>query len=312
MKPSRHANLKTVGRVAPTGDTSRSHTISVEPTAPNVLTVRVNVDATEDFEQWVLLTTDVHLDNPKCDQALHRKHLLQAVERNAGIIDAGDLFCAMQGKYDKRSNKSDIRPEHQGGDYLDALVRTASEHLSIAANNLWVIGRGNHESSIKNKHETDLTERLVALIRAKHPGSPVTAGGYTGWVRFLFNMNKTRRRSMRLWYCHGWGGGGPVTINTIQAANRMPMMVEGADIIFTGHVHERWCAEKMFVRLNEAGRVEHGTRLIVQGSTYKEDYQDGKGGWHVETGKPPKPIGAWWLRFTVSSNIPHAEVFRAN
>ena len=50
-----------------------------------------------EWEQWVLLTSDRHWDNPKSDHALQIKHLIQAVERNAIIIDAGDLYCAMQG-----------------------------------------------------------------------------------------------------------------------------------------------------------------------------------------------------------------------
>ena len=67
----------------------------------------------EDF--WVLLTSDRHHDNPHCNQELEKKHLDQAVEREAVIIDYGDLFCAMQGKYDRRHSKDDIRPEHQSG-----------------------------------------------------------------------------------------------------------------------------------------------------------------------------------------------------
>ena len=45
------------------------------------------------WEQWVLLRSDVHHDNPKCDQKLEKKHLEQAKEYNAIIIDNGDLFC---------------------------------------------------------------------------------------------------------------------------------------------------------------------------------------------------------------------------
>jgi len=46
-----------------------------------------------------LLRSDVHHDNPKCNQDLERKHLDEAIEYDAPIIDNGDLFCAMQGKW---------------------------------------------------------------------------------------------------------------------------------------------------------------------------------------------------------------------
>lgn len=282
--------------------------ITTEHTGTNVLTVRVSGNA--GAVVWVLLSGDRHHDNPHTRHDLERKHLDEARERGAGIIDWGDLFCAMQGKYDKRSSKSSVRPENQTDRYLDSLVDCAADFYSPYAKNFWVIGRGNHESSIKNRHETDLTDRLVHSLNGE-TGSTIQAGGYTGWVRFLFNRQNTRYSST-LWYGHGWGGGGPVTINTIQAANRMPMMLDGVDILCTGHVHEAWHAEKIRACLNDAGRVQHKTIHVVQGATYKEEYGTGHGGWHVETGKPPKPLGAWWLKFTMRTEGVDTEILRAN
>ncbi len=34
---------------------------------------------------------------------------------------------------------------------------------------------------------------------------------------------------------------------------------------------------------------------MVRTPAYKEEYNDGKGGWHVERGAPPKPLGGRWL-----------------
>lgn len=281
---------------------------TIEATGPQVVTVRCKPKG-KDWAQWFLLRTDAHHDNPHTDQNLERKHLREAVERGAGIIDAGDLFCAMQGKYDKRSDKSCLRPEHQCGDYLDALVRTAAEFYEPFAPYWIVMGRGNHESSIKNRHETDLTERTIERIAMK-AGTRIPSGGYTGWVRIMLERG-SHRRSLKLWYCHGWGGGGAVTVNMIQAGNRMPMMVDGADVIFTGHVHEAWIAEKVRVGLSDMGVPGHRTLHICQGATYKDEYGDGRGGWHVETGKPPKPAGAWWMKVTCNDNTPVVSFERA-
>ena len=103
---------------------------TVERKAKNVFEVQEHLDTVKDWEHWCLLRSDAHHDNPKCDQALEKEHLEMALERGASIIDNGDLFCAMQGKYDPRSNKDALRPEHQKGDYLDSLVRTASDFYS--------------------------------------------------------------------------------------------------------------------------------------------------------------------------------------
>jgi hypothetical protein len=34
---------------------------------------------------------------------------------------------------------------------------------------------------------------------------------------------------------------------------------------------------------------------MVRTATYKEEYNSGLGGWHVERGATPKPLGGRWL-----------------
>jgi hypothetical protein len=268
---------------------------SVVEASPGVARLTVDLPKVSS-EFWVLLRSDVHWDNPHCDRKLERRHLDQAKERGAAIFDFGDLFCAMQGKYDKRADKSSIRPEHTAGNYLDRLVETAADYYAPYAHLFAMIGRGNHESSIKIRHETDLTARLIERLNDR-TGSKIVAGGYSGWVRFNFNRSATRRCTRNLWYTHGYGGGGPVTKDMIQS-NRQQVYVENADIMVSGHVHQRWCEEAMKIRLTAEGEPERRSLWYVKCSTYKEEYGTGSGGWHVETGKGPRPLGGWWARFT--------------
>lgn len=279
---------------------------SVESSHPSVVTVRAEISPSRDM--LVLLRGDAHHDNPHCNQKLERKHLEQAKERGAGIIDVGDLFCAMQGRYDKRANKSIVRPEHQHGDYLDRLVSTASEFYEPYAHNWIVFGQGNHETAIYERLETNLTERLCERLRDRTKAL-VVAGGYSGWVRFMFTRGD-RRCSRRLWYFHGSGGGGPVTLDTIQG-QRQTAYVENADVMVTGHTHDSWAIERTKIRLNDAGVVEHRPVWQVKVPTYKDEYGSGVGGWHVQTGKPPKPTGAYWLRFYMSNDEIHTEITKA-
>lgn len=263
--------------------------------SPNV--VSVEIDCKKKKEHWFLLRSDAHHDNPKCRQDLEKEHLDQALERGAGILDAGDLFCAMQGKYDKRASKGDIRPENQQGDYFDSLVRSAADFYEPYAKNIVCLGYGNHETSIMSKAETNLTERLAATLRDR-TGALVPVTGYTGWIRFKMNYN-TRRAGCTLWHMHGYGGGGPVTQDTIQA-QRQNTYVDGADILWSGHVHQRWIQETMKVYLSDEGEVKQRNVWYVKSATYKEEYGSGVAGWHVGTGKPPKPLGAWWLKLTLN------------
>jgi hypothetical protein len=93
----------------------------------------------------IAMLSDIHWDNPKCDWDLLKKHLDYCVSENIPIMFNGDFFCLMQGKGDRRGNKSDIRPEHNNAKYLDSIVETAVEWFSPYAHLMTVVGYGNHE-----------------------------------------------------------------------------------------------------------------------------------------------------------------------
>lgn len=266
----------------------------------NVCVLRIPFREKKDWEQWVLLTSDRHWDHPHSDHILQRRHLKQAIERNAFIIDVGDFFCAMQGKYDKRASKSSVREEHQVDNYLDALVNTAAEFFEPYAKNFLVIARGNHETAIAKRHETDLTQRLVKQLNDR-AGSQIQAGGYGGWVRFVFKSQmKTgkpgKSKSFNIKYFHGSGGGGVVTKGTLWPTRRAAYTPD-ADIVLTGHIHEQWMFPVTRERLSERGEVYIDRQIHLSIPSYKNEYQDGAMGWWVETEKMPRPMGCWWLRF---------------
>lgn len=262
--------------------------------SPNV--VRVKIDCNKQKEHWFLLRSDAHHDNPHCDWDLEKKHLDEALEKGAGILDCGDLFCAMQGKYDPRSSKSCVRPEHQTGDYLDALVRTAADFYQPYAKNWVMFGLGNHETAITKRHETNLSERLATTLRDR-TGALCPVTGYSSWVKFQFVQNSRVMTSRTLWAMHGYGGGGPVTVDNIQA-QRQNAYVEGADLMWSGHTHDRWAREFVKVGITQEGEVFQRNLWYIKSASYKNEFGSGQGGWHVETGKPPKPLGAWWLKLT--------------
>lgn len=260
------------------------------------------------WEQYVLLQSDEHFDNPHCNRALYKKHLDEALARRAPVIKYGDLFCAMQGKFDKRASKSSVRPEDNNDNYLDSIVANCAAWHAPYAGILAVAGPGNHETAILKHHETHLTERFVQQIRAGNPRSPLRLGGFSGWVRFQFSRG-LQRHSIRLWYHHGYGGGGPVTRGVIQT-NRRAVYAE-ADIITTGHIHDEYIVPIQRIRLSDANRVQQTRQLHLCTPGYKDEYDDGYGGWHIERGGPPKPTGALWLRFWYCNQDIHVEALSA-
>lgn len=263
---------------------------------PNSHILRVDCPGTG-WKRWVMLRSDAHHDNIHSLHDLERDHLEQARERDALIIDAGDIFCAMQGKGDPRGNYDALRPEHKTDRYLDALVATAAEFYRPYARNFALIGRGNHETAVLKHRGTDLTDRLTERLRMA--GGVTMPGAYSGWVSLRFAINTTTRMSRTIHYYHGSGGGGPVTRGVIQS-NRHAVNWPDADVIFSGHTHDGWILPIVRERLTEHGRPYNHMTWHIKTPTYKDETSGGVG-WAVERGHNPKPLGCVWLELAYRS-----------
>jgi len=249
------------------------------------------------WEQYILLTSDRHHDSKWTDRDLEIRHLEEARKRNAFVIDIGDLFDVMQGKFDPRRSYKDLRPEYSVENYLDEIVKDAADFYAPYAKQFLVIGSGNHESAILKNNGVDLIGNLVHRLNSEH-GGRVAKGFYGGWVRFNFKIGGTQSITKNLKYYHGAGGGGPVTRGVIQT-NRQAVYLPDADIIVNGHTHDSWHVPIQRERISQAGVIYQDIQHHIRTSSYKDEYRDGADGWHVETWKPPKPIGAAWVRFFV-------------
>ena len=289
---------------------------TVEKLGRNIHRVTMLADTPHAFEWNGLLASDRHHDNSHTDQDLERKHLDELVRRKGGVIDCGDLFCCMQGKWDPRADRSACRPEHQCGDYLDALVREATEFYKPYADRFVVIGRGNHETAITKRHETDLTERLCAGLSASAP-CPVYSGGYGGYVLFRLITSKGGSFSFRVRYFHGAGGGAMMTHGVLDTRRHASFWPD-ADMVITGHSHHHWTvpiARERLRQFNGQAEVVIDEQLHVRIGTYKDEHGDGFGGWSVERGMAPKSKGAVWMRLHIAGKQSEyrlaAEVTRA-
>jgi len=245
------------------------------------------------YNPKIAMLSDIHWDNPKCDWDLLKKHLDYCVSENIPIMINGDMFCLMQGRGDKRGNKSDIRPEHNNAKYLDSIVETAVEWWSPYAHLLTVIGYGNHESSIIKYQETDILQRFVDLLNYKNK-SNVYVGGYGGWIIVNVNVHGNAKYCTKIRYFHGSGGGGIVTKGALNLTRALEMY-EGFDIFTMGHIHENSCRNDVRDTIDYSVRGGYKNSLkdihLMLTGTYKEEYEDGSKGWHVERGAPPKPVG---------------------
>lgn len=264
----------------------------------NVFEVRVQARLIKDWTFRCLVTGDRHWDNPDSNHKLQQEHLEEAKAIGAPVIDIGDFLCLMQGKYDPRSSKSKVRPEHNTDNHLGDVVSSAVDFFSDYKDELVVIGVGNHEASVSKRIELSITDLLVDGLRAN--GSNVYNGQFSGFVLFRFQDGKSVRQ-VTMHYDHGYGGGSPVTADMPSHARRQAFLPD-ADIIVSGHTHDAWARKIARKRVNGAGKVYLDEQLHIKVPTYKDEYKDGSGGWHVETGKPPKPVGAYWVEFVCREN----------
>jgi hypothetical protein len=252
-------------------------------------------DVASAWEQWFLFRSDAHHDSVHCRRDLELKHLKQARERNAIILDGGDLFDAMQGRFDPRRSYKDVRPEYLIDDkYYDNIVNDTVQFLNPYADLFLLFGRGNHESSVIKNASTDLTDRLVHLLNMN--GGRAYSGGYGGYVRLYFSRGSGAKSSCNIKYFHGAGGDAPVTKGMIQT-NRQAVYLADADIVWNGHNHNEYITNNKRERLSNKGVLYFDLMTFLRTPGYKDDYGDGSDGWEVERGSVPKPHGAIWGRF---------------
>lgn len=254
-------------------------------------------------EQWFLLTSDIHFDSVKCDRKLLKKHLDQMIEKDAYWLDFGDFFDLMQGRDDRRGNKSDLRPEYQRIDYINAVIEDAASFLEPYKHRLLHLTEGNHEADYKSRHEVDPLSMLIYAL-----GTKVNRGKYTGWMRF--KATASRYVSKIIYYTHGTGGDAPVTKGVIGTARRSDYI--DADLLISGHIHTSFILPRQKLGLNQNGNVQKKDIDHVQLGTYKNSVGSY---WEDKKGFPPPSMGGAWLRLWASCSHDtktfHWDIFRA-
>ena len=254
--------------------------------------VNLTYSKPSEYEQWVLLTSDVHKDSKKCNTSYIKKHLDQALEKKALIIDNGDWFAVMGGKYDKRTSKSDILPKFQKGNYFDLVVDDSIDFLGPYAKNIVVLGEGNHEQAVNARHETNLTKRLAAGLNLKYGGN-VLHQKYDGFIKFYFSKkDNSSGHSMIMYRNHGFGGNSPATLGVSNTAKTQVMV--DADIYVYGHIHNKWVVVRTKKSMDQNMNMVIKDQTHIQLSTYKDSTESQ---WEVSKGFAPPSLGGAWLKF---------------
>lgn len=246
----------------------------------------------------IFVTSDLHIDSVNCNRSVMLEDLEEAKKRDAKILIFGDIFDAMQGRFDPRRSLDELRPEYRRNDYYDYVVTDVARILKPYAQNILLITPGNHETAVTKNASISLVDRLVWMMNLENQ-TTILQGGYGGWVRFMYACGTSgKRTSVRLKYHHGFGGDAPVTRGVIHT-NRQNVFIKNADIVVNGHNHNAYYVPIVSESLSDMGKVIFSTTHHVRTPGYKQDYADGANGWAVEKGMVPKPMGGAFISMEI-------------
>lgn len=257
------------------------------------------------WEQYILLMSDNHHDSPYCHRRKEQVHLKEALDKNALILFGGDVFDAMNGKYDPRRSLDNVRPEDKGANYLDLIVTHAAEDYMPYAKNMLCVGMGNHEAMVLNNSGTNLTSNLVHRLNTG-AGASIYSFGMKGWIQFFFTVQKTVGSSKHLYYAHGADGLAPVTRGAIHT-NRQAVFLPDADVVWNGHNHNEYYIPIARERLNQRGITTTDIMHFVRTAGYKDEWNMRSKDDNAVTYSDLKnfsltPTGCAWIKFSCDTN----------
>lgn len=121
-------------------------------------------------------------------------------------------------------------------------------------------------------------------------------GSYAGWIFFRFFETTGRKRgadaTYKLHFHHGYGGNAPRSKGVL-AVDIDQKEWPDADMIVSGHTHQKWHVPITVERITQAGRIKDGVVHHLKLGSYKK--LDRFAGWEVEKGFQKPRLGGWWM-----------------
>jgi hypothetical protein len=246
-------------------------------------------------DRYFLFISDVHLDSVHCDRIKLKQHLDLALERNAKVFIFGDLLDLMQGKYDPRSNKADLNPKYNTARYIDEVIKDVVEFLTPYKSILAFYSPGNHETSVEKRIEYGIVDKICDKLE-------MSQGNYSGYIycRFFAYLEEGTKVPLIISFHHGYGGGGPVTRDTIQTA-RKAVYLPDPNVVISGHTHDRWIVPISRNRISRYGETVDQQWHIKTG-TYQNAPMNFNG-YAIEKGLAPKAGAGIWMKYTIGSDL---------
>ncbi len=268
---------------------------------------KYRINAAEKNNHKVLFLGCSHIDAACCARDKLKSVLDMAVACGARIVFNGDTNDLMQGRNDPRRSYKELKAEWTSKttkptSYINDVIEETVEFLKPYAQNIDIMGLGNHETAAIKNLDVDATS-LIAYMLQKEVDHEIYVGGLEGFLRVLFYWQPAGQRKMgtsasrTIMFKHDSGSLGKRTKGAL-AFDIMQGDYPNADIFVTAHTHDMLAHETKATILNQNGKYEYPERIFLQGPSFEESWADpGKRSWWTLTNKGPRAIGGWLLSF---------------
>lgn len=225
--------------------------------------------ATKNGEQHkIFLCSDLHFGCKDQDIKKLRRDFDKAKKENAKIICYGDWgeFIIPQDK--KRYTSS--RDKYNNDDQICSTIDEAYDFLKDYADNLLVIGTGNHEASVSKFHSIDPTKTLIYRLRREAGAKELYHGQYAGFIRLCMGRGENGQSNKMIYdifYTHGQGASS--TPSGSMGMLKQHMYNKVANLYCAGHTHAPVylpCESMMY--LNNKGNIKIKERKGVVTGCY--------------------------------------------
>jgi hypothetical protein len=194
-----------------------------------------NFDYSKQKEFVFHLGSDFHFDNEAFDETSWRREFEEVKKNNWISFVGGDWgdFILLQDK--KRYVKS--RDQFDGDDIVNQIIDMASSRLRPYADNIALIGQGNHEDALVKYHSINPVSMLIQNLNNDKKNGTIKHGGYAGFIVLIFRHGDNGgTRKYTIYYNHGAGGNAEVTKGMIDFNRRQYVR---CDLMWLQHKHTR-------------------------------------------------------------------------
>ena len=220
-------------------------------------------------EHSIFLCSDLHFGAEGQQLDKLKRDFDKAKRLNADIFIYGDWgeFIIPQDRKRHTSSRDIFQNDNQILDTVDL----AYDFLKGYADNIVMIGTGNHEASISKHHSIDPTQALILRLR-RECGSKVLHGQYSGFVRYTFGRGEngtSNARSYDIFYTHGQGASSSAggSINML----KQHVYSKQADCYCAGHTHSPIVVPcDPYIYLNKSNNLNIRKRVAIVTGCYSQ------------------------------------------